>query len=356
MKIGIVTLPFHINYGGILQAYALSNVLQKEGHEVVFIKENKGVLKWLKNAIGLQTRKVLCIIKRQRLNIFDDKSKHREIDRFIKRALPQANFSSEGESYDAVIVGSDQVWRKWSSEWNISHYFLDFLKDNRVKRISYAASLGSDKWTLDEDETHKLSNLIKGFCGVSVRESDAVSICRENLKVTPEVVLDPTLLLTKKDYSNIGASEEIGDYAVSFILDNNEFKRAVSSKVGKILNNRIIALGPEMQDGLKEGKGLIGIEEWIKMYSRSKFVITDSFHGSAFAINFNIPFVVLSNTSRGQSRLTSILETFNLSDRLITDLEQVETVVANQIAWDAVNEELSRLRIISKDFLNNSLK
>ena len=354
MKIGIVTLPFHINYGGILQAYALSKVLQKEGHEVMFIKEDRGFFKWLRNAIGLQIRKVHCRIKGQRLNIFDDSSKHKEINRFIKRVLPQT--SNKKESFDAVIVGSDQVWRKWSPEWNISHYFLDFLKDNRVKRISYAASLGSDKWTMNNDESRLLSELIKGFCGVSVRESDAVAICRENLKITPEVVLDPTLLLSKKDYSIIGASEEKGDYAVSFILDNNDFKRAVSSKVGEIINNRIVALGPEMQDGLKEGKGLIGIEEWIRMYSRSVFVITDSFHGSAFAINFNIPFVVLSNASRGQSRLISILETFNLSDRLITDLAQVESVVANQIAWEDVNEVLNRLRISSISFLNKSLR
>lgn len=356
MKIGIVTLPFHINYGGILQAYALSRVLQREGHEVLFIKESMGVVNRLKNTVGLQIRFIICKISGKRLSIYEDYSKHNEIKRFVSQVLPQSINSKDAALFDAVIVGSDQVWRKWSPKWNIAHYFLDFINDKKTKKISYAASLGTDKWTLDDDETKIVNKLIKGFCGVSVRESDAISICQKFLKVTPEVVLDPTLLLSKQDYSEIGACEEKLNYIVSFILDNNYQKQEVSCKIGALLKQEVIALGPEMQAGLDAGKGLLGIEAWMKIYSQANFVITDSFHGSAFAINFNIPFVVLSNSTRGQSRLVSLLNTFNLSDRLIKDEKQVDNIIAKPIDWESVNNVISRLRGYSEDFLKRCLK
>lgn len=357
MKIGIVTLPFHINYGGILQAYALSQVLIKEEHEVVFIQEHKNICEKLKNSIGVLVRKMICKLKGRKINIFDDKSRHKKIQSFLKKEF---NFISNSKihyinSFDAVIVGSDQVWRKWSQGWNLYFYFLDFVKNKKTKKISYAASLGTNRWLMNNEETERILKLISDFKGISVRESDAKDICQEHLKVIPKIVLDPTLLLGIKDYVKIGANPMKANYIVSFILDNNAQKQNISDRISSIIASELIALGPEMQIDVINGSSLLGIEEWIRIYSQAKFIITDSFHGSAFAINFNIPFIVLSNINRGQSRLVSLLQTYNLLDRLVTDVNQVEEIVSKPIEWGFVNKKVNELRKISIDFLRSSL-
>src|SRR5690606_19965537 len=96
--------------------------------------------------------------------------------------------------YDAVIVGSDQTWRPRYSP-NIYNYFLDFLRDENVRRIAYASSFGTDKWEYNDKQTDRCSKLAKEFDMISVREKSGVDLCIRHLGVEALAVLDPTLLL-----------------------------------------------------------------------------------------------------------------------------------------------------------------
>lgn len=185
MKIGILTLRLFKNYGGILQNYALSRFLQKNGYDVetiniVWSYQLNGVKKyfvWLKRLVrnmligkwySLDEEKILRnneLVAAQRVNAF--KEKNIPLSQKVY-SLPGADFSDISNKYDTIIVGSDQVWRpKYTG--GIEKYFLSFA-DNRIKKIAYSASFGTDKNEYSFYEKWVCGKLIKRFDAISVRE------------------------------------------------------------------------------------------------------------------------------------------------------------------------------------------
>ena len=215
MRIGILTHPQHANYGGILQCYALSEYLKKLGYTPFVIKRGN-------NRPFLLKRWIVSLLRFLRIPRYNHPNK---VDRtlnmrpFVKQYLnlthPVYNDKQIRElcyeyGLTAVIVGSDQVWRR-SFALNYGYnYFLDFVPPHIIK-ASYAASFGLDVWDYTKEETQHLKRLINEFTFISVREESAVSLCAENLDVNAEWVLDPTLLLTMDDYNKITSPRLIDD-------------------------------------------------------------------------------------------------------------------------------------------------
>src|SRR5690606_24486793 len=194
MKIGILTLPLHTNYGGILQAYALQKALKDMGHDVCLIDRRFYIKKSL-------WRNIKNIIKRYLLN---DKailvtaqqiSKHRNhqskkinsfISTYIETTIPFYNKLTENDlqfyNFDTIIVGSDQVWRK---KYVVSLYgfFLDFAGSESIKKSSYAASFGISDINYTKKEIRSVSLLLQKFNKISVREESGVSICKSKFDV-----------------------------------------------------------------------------------------------------------------------------------------------------------------------------
>ena len=216
MKIGILTHPLQHNYGGVLQAYALSTYLNRRGHEVVMIKRHKDDrTDWIKRGIKrFLIQMIIKIAKIERLprSLWYDYLQS-NFDGFINKYFE--NFATVVEieqgiaKLDAVVVGSDQVWRKWGKSWDMGYYFADFAVENNIPVFSYAASLGADHWNFDETETERYKNWLKQYKALSVRESDSVGILKSALGVDSQVHLDPTLLLSKEDYKSIENSGKI---------------------------------------------------------------------------------------------------------------------------------------------------
>lgn len=376
MKIGILTQPLKNNYGGILQNYALQTVLKREGFDVYTINRCFPPISKLGRIILIIKRGVLKYIFQKNIVIriswptskeFDIINQN--IDPFIKENIIQTEkfYKKKFEiikkyAFDTYIVGSDQVWRPGYSP-HIANYFLDFLSgNNKVKKIAYAASFGVDNWEFTSIQTKKCSALAKQFDAISVREDSAIELCKKHLDVEAIHVLDPTLLLKKDDYIdlikhyNISERENI---LFSYILDKTDEKNNFIKKSIKELNLHHISGTPSTSFYLKKSKKdlsdcvFMSIPEWIAGFRDAKFVITDSFHGTVFAILFNKPFAVFANKGRGNARFNSLLKMFNLENRLITTADFDQKLF--YLDYLDINKILERERNRSIYFLLNAL-
>ncbi len=344
MKIGILTLPLHQNYGGILQAYALQKYLTARGHQPWLINISHGS-SFEKRII----KEILkAFIKKTQINL------DRKIIRFINKSItPKTRFIElerdqekiKNYNFQAYIVGSDQVWREEYCRNIKKKFFLDFTHNDPVKRIAYAASFGVDTWDYSPAITNDLSKLIKKFDGISVREDSAVNLCKKKLGINATVLVDPTMLLDIAEYKNLissnSNSNRNSNKLVTYILDHSLHKEKIINHIVHETGYQIHSISNEKKNFLNFRKS-ISISKWLKGFESAQYVVTDSFHGCIFSILFNKPFIAIGNKKRGITRFKSLLEIFNLNNRLIYDLEDINTpLIQEELDWKEINKILA---------------
>ncbi len=366
MKIGILTLELVSNYGGVLQAYALYHTLEKMGHEPCLISTRKLKEPNLKKRIKWFVSRSIERIFPLYISYQTSKDGSRKnFIRFINEKLPNKIYPTDmkqlnGE-FDALVVGSDQVWRPPFSR-DVRMYFLDFAQDfEHVKRIAYAASFGLPD--LKDDEWHEgyvaeCASLLKKFDAVSVRENDAVDICKDRFGYdNAEWVLDPTMLLAPTDYLQEIPETTKGKF-VNYILDMDSVKSEVIDTIEKSLGTKTTYLKDEIEVSHRRPRRFMqhrAIESWLSEIASADFVFTDSFHGCVFCIIFSKPFAVRLNVLRGNARFNSLLHLYGLQDRMVKTAEDVEKVMARPIDWESVNEKRRQMIEKSIGFLRNAL-
>ena len=377
MRIGILTQPLYINYGGILQCYALQKKLQQLGHETVILQRefqrSYTIIGGVKHYVRQFAKLILGKQPMWHYYVSQDKrdyiAKHTTlfINQYIK-TLSKKCYSTEeliaefnSHNLDAVIVGSDQVWRPDYSPCQ-PNYFLDFLSsNNQVKKLSYAASFGTDSWLFTQEDTKYYSDLIQLFDAISVREFSAVNLCKDNFHVEAVQVLDPTMLLDKDDYINLVKNTHNRGELFCYMLDMTKYKMDIVKEISKcsgfkIFENMPLAK-PTIDNLYNEIERCVvpPVEDWISAFSEAEMIVTDSFHGCVFSIIFNKPFWAIGNTERGLARFNSLLNQFGLQDRLISPLELENIDVNKPINWEIVNEKRENLKDEALSFINKVL-
>lgn len=377
-KICILTQPLFTNYGGILQAYALQKTVKELGFDVV---TDSCPIKILtkKEKIRERLRRIILRYVLNRKNVsthpyflsYNDAkiiSKHTItfIDKYISttdffqgKILPNR---SEIEKYDAFIVGSDQVWRNEYSR--VESYFIDFAENYDCIKIAYSASFGKNAWQFDDKRTKRLSFLAKKFTAISVREQSGVDLCKKYLDIDAFHLIDPTLLLNKQDYIDIINQEkeqEQQEDLVTYILDDNIGKQKIIKKIQEInhFSNCDISTKKldKKQKHIKDEYIFNPVSFWLNKIKNAKFVVTDSFHGTVFAIIFNKPFIVIENEKRGNDRFSSLLTMFNLEDRIIREDKPFdEKILKKEINYQYVDEIIENEKQKAISFLKNNLK
>ena len=293
-------------------------------------------------------------------------------DSFIRQYLTitEPIFSADKKQllhygFEAYVVGSDQVWRPMYSPC-LTNYFLDFTKNDTVKRIAYAASFGTDEWEYTKRQTEICSRLVQRFDAVSVREESGVGLCEKYLHVNASHVLDPTLLLDMDDYMHLIDNEQMrldGSGGVyTYILDANSEKIKIINSVSRNLDLAPFTVMPQ-KNFYQAGPELIDqcvyapVSMWLQGFKDAKFVVTDSFHGTVFSIMFNKPFIVIANKSRGLSRFTSLLKMVGLENRLLFSASELtDELIKSTIDFSAVKASIASERIQSIEFLSKYLK
>ena len=384
MKILILTQPLHTNYGGLLQAYALQQILKGMGHDVV--TDRLGVVQklplWNRVLRFLYHATQFYILKNYRYYpyrylfvSFDKESKAKRsiainTERFVNIHIDTIDlFTRSTENvintvrqFDAIVVGSDQVWRAAMSD--IPTYFLSFTKAMNMRRIAYAASFGTD----DLNEYSKMDmkiafESIKLFDAISVREKSGVHLCRDYFKMDAVHVLDPTMLLSKDDYLKLIESEDSScstDMLLTYVLDRTLEKNEIIKRIGDVLH-----LIPSKNGPVKYFSNIIennaseciypSVSKWLAGFRDAQFVVTDSFHGMVFSIIFNKPFVAILNSERGASRFISLLSIFHLENRLISTSKELLEEHFMPIDYTLINEILIDWKKQSIDYIKRYL-
>lgn len=368
MKIGILTLPLHINYGGILQAYALQTVLERMGHEVHIIEKEKQSLSIsiLKMPI-IYGKRIIKNIRGNKIPIFYEQKYNREqpiirqnTNNFIEKyihVIKYNKFSDIKESeYDAIVVGSDQIWRpKYFGIKQIKQAYLKFAEKWNIKRIAYAASFGTDEWEYTTKQTSICGELLKKFDAVSVREDSGVHLCKKHFGVEAQHVLDPTTLLEKEDYIKLfetNNTPKSKGNLLCYFLDETDEKKKLIKRVAeeKGLNPFNVKSKSDDINSPISDRVQAPVEQWLRGFYDAEFVVTDSFHACVFSILFNKPFIVYGNKKRGLSRFESLLNIFGLKNLLITNISEYKNI--NGIVWENINETLNNKRKTAFTFLS----
>lgn len=327
--VGILTLHRANNYGAMLQAYALSTFLQQQGHDVFlvdyrmerasiadYVRRPRAFLSKLvqKNAASLRfLRGKLSGYRgkrreRQFNEIFEDfRSQHLNI---TEKTYDYNALKVQSPAADAFIVGSDQVWAA-DFVFSSPAYLLGFAPA-QVKRISYAASFG--KAHLERYLQPEFKKYIKAFDAVSVREQSGVQLVKRLAGFEPAHVVDPTLLLTSYDgiidYSLVPDE----DYLFSYRLGQD-------AAMSQWMNDSVLALSSAMQlpvyevsTNSVEGAKQIGHSlrptpgQLLGLIAKSRFVATNSFHGTVFSLLFKRDFLALARDSAPDKQNLRLIE------------------------------------------------
>lgn len=371
MRIGILTLPFNNNYGGYLQAYALMTVLKQMGHQPTLIMRRHdkpvGSIEYkLKLGIKGLIKTILTFKKHQ---IFYDveysfKTNGKEMLKFVNEYIqPQTPYLYDTNSlqeyckgkFEAYIVGSDQVWRAIYVP-DIKNYFLNFTEGWDVRRISYAASFGTDRPEYTDDQIDSCRELLSHFDAVSVREQSGIEVFKKFDWIVKSVqyVLDPTMLLSAKDYSKKIPVKKAksADKIFYYVLDRDEKIDEALSKASSLLEKELYGIS-----NIQKVNGILpSIEEWLTNIRDAEFVVTDSFHGMVFSIIFQKPFVVCVNKDRGSERFVSLLKEFGLENRILTKEQPIDSIIKNSIDWNSVNSIIDKEKEKSLLYLRENLK
>lgn len=371
MNIGILTQPLGNNYGGLLQNYALQETLRRMGHNPITIDQyiHHKTLWWIlfstmecliKNAcrliLGRKLQSIPYVICRKQSVVA--KPMECFIENYIKRTSKVFGFSdtrklAETLDLNAIIVGSDQVWRK-NMNSRIFTNFLDFAQGLSLLKVAYSASIGVDFWEYDELESFRIKDLLLKFNAISVREQSAQLLLHEKIKIDSKFTLDPTLLLEAKDYEKIidhGQTIKPSGKIFAYILDDSSNKRDILKSVEGRLGLNSYTITPY---GLNSNKQCSSVEQWLRSFMDADFVVCDSFHGCVFSIIFRKPFIAIANTQRGNTRFDSLFQMFDIKERLVEKTTDLDFDILH-INWDNVESKLKGMQLLSLDFLKNSL-
>lgn len=351
MKIGILTFHFALNYGAVIQAWALSQYLIGLGHDVRIINYNPAKTRlpsWLRMILHKQWQSLYRTIKFRWFRAMH-----------LRETSAIDNVQDiETLNLDAIIVGSDQVWnvdffKQKDGRFN-AVYFLDGLSTGAT-RIAYAASMGevlpsSYRWC------EELIHALRAFDVRLVRENLAKREL-ETFGVSSEWVIDPTLLVDPNAYDELISNEKARKpYLFSYLLTQIDDGLNLCEQYRKLnpCEFRLVTLHSIKNKNLV----LPSPQRWLSLLRNAQFVITDSFHGVALSIAFNVPFAVLlkSKPTGQNSRITELLGRAGLSDRVIDPKSFDVTVFAKEINWDIVNEYIRDSRALSSRCLGEDLK
>lgn len=344
--IGIVGWWANLNYGGTLTYFALNKAIKGLGYSVMMIRppHSDATLPSM-DTVPMRFARMHYVISRL----------------YAHRDMHLLNYACKG-----FVSGSDQLWNPYLEQYAGKECFLSFANKNSL-RISYASSFGNVS-SFPEQFIAKYKPELRKFDAVSVREDYAVELSKNYFDVDAQFVCDPVFLCKKSDYEELAKQSSCNfpkKFTLNFILDPNEKKsdaiKYVSDKLGLDF-----ACFTDLQntEQKKEAFKLPGvyanhaIEDLVKAYSMCNFVITDSFHGTCFAIIFNKPFISIANYERGARRFESLLRWTGLSDRMVSSIEEIynRPELLLPIDYATVNERVAVFKSKSLEWLKAALK
>lgn len=357
MKTNTITFHSAHNYGAVLQAYALQKTLVKLGYdnEIIDIDKTKESLFRPIN-ISL-SKKCLSLIKYNLIVLLQYKKLHEKFKKFesfindyltlTKKFGSINSLQSEPPQADIYIAGSDQVWN--CTNGCFTPFLLDF-GDNNAKRVSYAASLGS--YDIPEAYLEQFRQLLARFDVISVREQEAKIFIENLLQRECCVHIDPVFLLSKDDWSNLCSNYSISysKYILCYALLYNEHINEAAQKLKQVTGYPVVAIVHNAENYVKGDIYVYdaGPRDFLALMKNAEYVLTTSFHGTAFPIVFNRKFYSFIS-SKNPSRITNLLKCLGLESRLVYDSSNLNYLEG--IDYKSVSKRIDQERESSYNYL-----
>lgn len=378
MKVGILTILNVNNYGAELQCCALYRKLQQLGYDAevinylfgihpehVFDGEKRTVPIPLKQLIKVKllpvVQNMFCMFhqknKRLRNKRFDEF--HAKYNHLTSTVYPSVKSLYEAKfNYDVLCIGSDQVWN-YMKGYSLEPFFACFDKNN-TKKITYASSIGLSSLSVEAEQVFKKE--LASFAYISVREQQASEILEKLLNRKIDVVLDPTLILNKQEWIEVAKYDMCPKekYLLVYIVTIKpcDYVLTLARHIAKQRNLKIVRI---CRDAYPEHSGsdveeilTAGPSDFVGLFSKAEFVVTNSFHGTVFSINFSKPFYsVIKSHHSTNSRLTSILKKLGLEDRIVPVGSQLPII--SDIDFSDPSAKLEAERKLSIEYINKAL-
>ncbi len=361
MRIALITIHYANSYGGCLQALATQTVLSKYGDVTILDYKSPDLGKTLDTLrLGLGLRDFLRAGK-DLVRFFPRKRLVNKFKDFIKKKYNLSRPLNSGlaleqaaDQFDVFVCGSDQLWNPnvvGSQDFN---YMLDFAGDR--KKVSLSSSMGSFRYS--EDNLHLFKSKLSDFAYVAVREKDLAEDLERDLGRSVVNTLDPTLLLNKKQWSelldlNLEKKEK---YIFVYTLKKTTFIREAINKISRQLGLKVVVIDQDPFLGFKCDRHVMDAspEDYLNLIAGASFVLTNSFHGTAFAVNFNVPFVTLPPET-GVNRIKSFLDSVGLSSRLVDSLTSIDELIEIEPDFAGAGRQLDLLRLDTIAYLDQAL-
>lgn len=374
-KIWVLTCRVGYNFGSTLQAYAITNAINKLGYKNQIINFDgyhlRSKIRFLILNSAYHTMRMApwffnLFIGEIYKNCKDSYIQRHKFDSFEGKYFPLTNkkyknseeLILDAKDCDVLVCGSDQIWSPINF---FPTLFLDFADKSTTTTISYAPSFGVNKV---EEHQSEISKLINNIDYLSVREEQGAKIIKELTNRDAFVALDPTLLFERKDWEEIAEEPDFKDpYILCYFLSGDniplDYVKSMHDKTGfQVINLLTNYYRVDMPDAMNVGDA--SPCEFIGLISRAAFVCTNSYHGAIFSILYSRNFFIFerfATTSKinQNSRIYTLLSKLSLNERL-TDADNQQFNNIPSIDYGEVHRKLKNLRMESIHFLSNALK
>ena len=362
-RIGVLTMHRVLNYGSILQAYATKRVIESLGHDCEIIDYRypnefhyaHGRKKYAITWKGRIARRFSLTKKWRRLNRFRNfQEKYLNLSR---EYISPEDIRNNPPNYDIYLVGSDQVWNpKYLFEDTV--FLLDFVPNDK-KKISYASSFSTNK--IPEAFKEKYIRLLSQFESISVRETNGAKLVKELTGRDASVNIDPTLLLKPDDWNKICSRSKLCKrpyilvYILTYAVGDIPCLNDIVRKLKQEKNAQIIYLGNRIE-GIYCDRYIDNCSpsQFISLVRWTSFIITTSFHGTAFALNYGIPFISIAD-NKADDRIYSLLQQLDATRHMMYKNDNVSSLFLGEIN-ETIKSNLVMLRNKSVEYLKKCLK
>lgn len=348
-----------INYGAILQTYSLHRKIKGMGcqNEVVHVKNEKP--KYFEEIKGYPIRTKLIKLLENYFKIIRYKKCKRAFDNFLE--FSKENIIStpeilslneiELDNYDLIITGSDQVFG-FGIKQNVNDIcFLKIDDTKKIKRYSYAASFSS--YNLNAEEKAYMKEQLEKYTTISVREEQGKAFLKKEFNLNSQVNIDPVFLHTKEEWDSLTTPNRLikEKYILVYFLVGAPILEKVIDKVEEKYKLPVVCLQLTAIKRIKADKYIFdaGPKEFLNLFKNAEFIITTSFHGSAFSIIYEKPFYSVLKKGYRIERFESLLKKLNLEDRMVIEkLEEIREVDYTKISLEVEKNRIEGINYLKK--------
>lgn len=367
-KVLVITRHAIANYGSLLQAIATQKVVEDLGYDckiIDYIRTDEyranSTLTIARTKDKIRKNPILfllyCLIRFPENIIINGK-----FERIRKKILPMTKLvhsneelRTELEDADIYMTGSDQVWGPilyGGYDWS---YLLDFVGKDK-KKVAFAASFG--KMDIDENTAKQMKKYLSEYDSVAVRENQAQKLLAD-WGIDATQVIDPTLLLNSNDWKKLldySDNKNKGKYVLIYQIHNNKKLSEYAQNFADKMGLPLVRVSAMIHQCFKGGKfvAVPDLTEFLTYINNAAYLVTDSFHGTAFAINLNTPFVTLMPETGTSARNISLLELTGLTNQIAKDVNDFH-VLDSEVDFTEANRILEEERLKSMDVLKSML-